>query len=859
MEPENTQLDPNAQSTKSLSEELVERAGETVVQSDRSIQMATSHSGDEHSLPTIDGYKLERKLGQGGMGTVYLAVDQKLGRRVAIKVVSQNANHSSSARNRFESEVKVLANLQHPNIAYLYNADLTEGAQFFVMEFVDGATLNEMAKEPLTAKRTAEIVATLANAVEFCHSKGILHRDLKPSNVLVSNSGELKIADFGLAKVLDADSSSTQTGEILGTPSYMAPEQAAGRTNEFAAATDVYALGAILYRLLTGRPPFVAPDSIKVLMKVVTDEPISPRKLEPSIPVDLETICLKCLQKPTARRYQSAKELHDDLHRFLEGHPIHARASTRIEKLVKWSKRNPTMVTSISFAVLAAISLIAGLLWHGRRLQNELDRTTRLANLGSELSQWLVGEHLRDLNTIVGTTSTRLEVSKRVREYLEASYEDSPSDAKFTRRLGVAYARLAEITGGDDQNNLGDTAQAEQFYVKALELLERAEAKVPDDVLNKKNRLKTALQLASLYAESNRPEEARAIWKQTQPTLRALPKADWEARYLQIYARQSQVELLLVENAIDQAQLMLGEIQSSIDSEQQYEDTNQIELENLRIWLAINQSMCSSSSGEWDQAKQFLEQARQLAEASSLARPYDVLRKRRLATVLVQQGDNLFSLKEATDALVNYQAALDVVSGLVEKDPESVALRLDQAVKLSRISQANAFLSQLPAARQAITQAIAIIEALSVDARESVNTKRAFTIYLNSLANILASQSEHEEARRILKQHESLCVELLKTNPNALPELTQLAENKFDTALLALNQASSLVDPHRSALKAFRDEVDIALQASQTYFDRIRSIAALNSDQQAILDRIKPLQQLSDNYFQQLENVELPN
>jgi serine/threonine protein kinase/antitoxin component HigA of HigAB toxin-antitoxin module len=859
MEPENTQLDPNAQSTKSLSEELVERAGETVVQSDRSIQMATSHSGDEHSLPTIDGYKLERKLGQGGMGTVYLAVDQKLGRRVAIKVVSQNANHSSSARNRFESEVKALANLQHPNIAYLYNADLTEGAQFFVMEFVDGATLNEMAKEPLTAKRTAEIVATLANAVEFCHSKGILHRDLKPSNVLVSNSGELKIADFGLAKVLDADSSSTQTGEILGTPSYMAPEQAAGRTNEFAAATDVYALGAILYRLLTGRPPFVAPDSIKVLMKVVTDEPISPRKLEPSIPVDLETICLKCLQKPTARRYQSAKELHDDLHRFLEGHPIHARASTRIEKLVKWSKRNPTMVTSISFAVLAAISLIAGLLWHGRRLQNELDRTTRLANLGSELSQWLVGEHLRDLNTIVGTTSTRLEVSKRVREYLEASYEDSPSDAKFTRRLGVAYARLAEITGGDDQNNLGDTAQAEQFYVKALELLERAEAKVPDDVLNKKNRLKTALQLASLYAESNRPEEARAIWKQTQPTLRALPKADWEARYLQIYARQSQVELLLVENAIDQAQLMLGEIQSSIDSEQQYEDTNQIELENLRIWLAINQSMCSSSSGEWDQAKQFLEQARQLAEASSLARPYDVLRKRRLATVLVQQGDNLFSLKEATDALVNYQAALDVVSGLVEKDPESVALRLDQAVKLSRISQANAFLSQLPAARQAITQAIAIIEALSVDARESVNTKRAFTIYLNSLANILASQSEHEEARRILKQHESLCVELLKTNPNALPELTQLAENKFDTALLALNQASSLVDPHRSALKAFRDEVDIALQASQTYFDRIRSIAALNSDQQAILDRIKPLQQLSDNYFQQLENVELPN
>ncbi len=859
MEPENTQQDPDAQSTKLLRNEHVGRADATLVQSDRSIQMATSHSGDEHSLPTIDGYELERKLGQGGMGTVYLAVDQKLGRQVAIKVVSQNAHHSSSARNRFESEVKALANLQHPNIACLYNADLTEGAQFFVMEFVDGQTLNELAKEPLTAKRTAEIVATLANAVEFCHSKGILHRDLKPSNVLVSNSGEFKIADFGLAKVLDADSSSTQTGEILGTPSFMAPEQAAGRTNEFAASTDVYALGAILYRLLTGRPPFVAPDSITVLLKVVTEEPISPRKLEPSVPVDLETICLKCLQKPTARRYPSAKELHDDLRRFLEGHPIHARASTRIEKLVKWSKRNPTMVTSISFAVLAAISAIVGLLWHGRRLQNELDRTTRLANLGSELSQWLVTEHLRDLNTIVGTTSTRLEVSEHVREYLEASYEDSPSDAKFTRRLGVAYARLAEISGGDDQNNLGDTARAEQFYVKAIELLERAEAQVPDDLLNKKNRLQTLLKLAALYAESNRPDEARAIWNLTQPTLRALPQTDWEARYLQIYAKQSQVELLLVENAFDQAQLMLDEVQSSIDSEQQYEGTNETELENMRIWLAINRSMCSSSSGEWDQAKQFLQQARQLAEASSLARPDDVQRKRRLATVLVQQGDNQFSLEEARDALVNYQAALDVVSGLVEQDPESVALRLDQAVKLSRISQANAFLSELPAARQSITQAIAIIEALPVDARKSVNTKRAFTIYLKSLANILASQAEHEEARGILKKHESLCVEMLETNPNALPELTQLAENKFDTALLALNQASSLIDPQRSALTAYRDEIDMALEASQAYFDRIRSIADLSSDQQAVLDRIKQLRQLSAEFFGQLESVDLPN
>ncbi|MDX1929096.1 MAG: serine/threonine-protein kinase [Pirellulaceae bacterium] len=859
MEPENTQLDPSAQSTKLLRNEPVEKADTTLVQSDRSIQLATNHSGDEQSLPSIDGYKLERKLGQGGMGTVYLAVDQKLGRRVAIKVVSQNVHHSSSARNRFESEVKALANLQHPNIAYLFHADLTEGAQFFVMEYVDGATLNELGKEPLTAKRTAEIVATLANAVEYCHSKGILHRDLKPSNVLVSSSGELKIADFGLAKLLDADSSSTQTGEILGTPSFMAPEQAAGRTHEFAASTDVYALGAILYRLLTGRPPFVAPDSIKVLMKVLTDEPISPRKLEPSVPVDLETICLKCLQKPTARRYQSAKELHEDLRRFLEGHPIHARASTRIEKLLKWSKRNPTIVTSISFAVLSAISVIVGLLWHGRQLQNELDRTTRLANLGSELSHWLVSDHLRDLNSIVGTTSTRLEVSERVREYLEASYADSPSDAKFTRRLGVAYARLAEISGGDDQNNLGDTEQAEQYYLKAIELLERAESQVPDDLLNKKNRLQALLKLAALYADSNRPDEARAIWNRTQPTLATLPQTDWEARSLRNYAMQSQVELLLVENAFDQARRMLDEIQSSIDSEQQYADSKEDELENWQIWLAIHRSLCSSSSGEFDQAKQFLGQARQLAQASSLARPDDVLRKRRLASVLVRQGDNQFSLNEVKDALVTYQAALDVVSGLVEQDPESVALRLDQALKLERVSQANASLSELPAARQAITQVIAIFEALPVDAQNSVSTKRAFAIYLNRLANILASQSEYEEARGMLKRHESLCIEMLEANPNALPELTSLAESKFDTALLALNQASSLVDPEPSALNALREEIDAALQASQTYFDRIRSIAALNSDQQAIQGRIKGLRSLSEDFFKQLENVDMPN
>ena len=270
-------------------------------------------------LPEIPGYQSIRQLGQGGMGVVILANDLSLERKVAIKLVSYGLSGSKTLRDRFDAEVKTLASLHHPNIAQLYSAGESGDAPYFVMEFVDGTTLDEIAREPLNSRDAAKLLETLSDAIDYCHSQGVLHRDLKPSNILMTKNDVPKIADFGLAKVLGADTSSTKTGEVLGTPGFMSPEQAGGIVKNIGPSCDVYGLGAILYRLLTGRAPFVAAEPFQAIIMVLSDDPVRPRKLVPDISLDLETICLKCLEKKTSQSIS-----------------IGERIEGRIEKIPEW-------------------------------------------------------------------------------------------------------------------------------------------------------------------------------------------------------------------------------------------------------------------------------------------------------------------------------------------------------------------------------------------------------------------------------------------------------------------------------------------------------------------------------------------
>ena len=292
-------------------------------------------------FPEIAGYELQRVLGRGGMGIVYRARQLALSRDVALKMLLSGSYAAPQELLRFRREAQAVAALRHENIVQVYDVGEMEQRPYFTMEYVEGGSLSErLAGIPQPARDAAATVATLAKAVQFAHDGGIVHRDLKPANILIAADGTPKITDFGLARWFEGEAELTLSGARIGTPSYMAPEQAVGQSNAVGPAADIYSLGAILYEMLTGRPPFRAETAMETQRQVITEVPVSPSRLNDRVPRDLSTICLKCLHKEPQRRYPSALALAEDLQRFLRGEPILARPTGTLERTLKWGARN---------------------------------------------------------------------------------------------------------------------------------------------------------------------------------------------------------------------------------------------------------------------------------------------------------------------------------------------------------------------------------------------------------------------------------------------------------------------------------------------------------------------------------------
>jgi eukaryotic-like serine/threonine-protein kinase len=307
--------------------------------------------------PQVAGYQVLGELGRGGMGVVYKARHIGLDRLVALKLLRDAAHAGAEEVARFRREAEAVARLQHPHVVQIHDVGEHHGRPYLALEYVAGGSLAQRLQgTPLPPREAARLLEALARAVQAAHQRGVIHRDLKPANVLLTADGTPKVSDFGLAKRLDGDAAHTQSGAIVGTPSYMAPEQAGGRREAVGPPADVYALGAILYELLTGRPPFRAETPLDTLLQVQTEEPLPPSRLQPRIPHDLETICLKCLEKTPTRRYATAASLADDLGRFLEGKATLARPASPWGRGVKWVRRRPAVA-----ALLGAVALVTAL------------------------------------------------------------------------------------------------------------------------------------------------------------------------------------------------------------------------------------------------------------------------------------------------------------------------------------------------------------------------------------------------------------------------------------------------------------------------------------------------------------------
>jgi WD40 repeat protein len=340
--------------------------------------------------PVIEGYEVLGELGRGGMGVVYRARQVLLNRPCVLKMILAGNHADVEAIARFRAEAEAVARLQHPNVVQIHHTGIAAGLPFFELEYVAGGSLDRrLDGTPWPARRAAELVEALARGVAEAHRLGIVHRDLKPGNVLLAEDGTPKIADFGLAKSLAGNSGLTQSGAIMGSPDYMAPEQAEGKTREVGPLADVYALGAILYELLTGRVPFRGATILDTLHQARTTEPVPPSRLVPGLPRDIETIALKCLRKEPPKRYDSAAALAEDLQRFLGGEPIVARPVGPIERGWRWCRRHPGLASLTAAIVLVAGLGLAGVLWQWSEAVQARDLAGKRAVAEAEARQEL--------------------------------------------------------------------------------------------------------------------------------------------------------------------------------------------------------------------------------------------------------------------------------------------------------------------------------------------------------------------------------------------------------------------------------------------------------------------------------------
>ena len=407
-------------------------------------------------------YELLEEIGRGGQGVVYRARQKSLNRTVALKVIGLGQWSTTPHLKRFRHEAEAAARLDHPQIVPIYEIGERDGSCYFSMKFVEGGQLDEIVRrEPMPPRRAAELLVKIARTVQFAHDHGILHRDIKPGNILVDNNGEPHLTDFGLARLIEQESTITNSFDVLGTPSYMAPEQAAGRTKQLTAAADVYSLGAVFYQMLTGQPPFAGGTTYETIRLVMETEPRNPRVRNPKVDVDLGTVCLKCLEKDPKRRYETAEALAQDLERWVRHEPVRARPANVFTRTRKWIQRNPSTGVAV-LALIALVVVIGGTMW-----KRELTPPTPIKSIAvlpfENLSEDKANAYFADgIQDEILTRLSKIADLKVISRTSTQNYRTRPKNVpEIARQLGVAH-----ILEGSVQKS-GQTVRVNVQLIKA--------------------------------------------------------------------------------------------------------------------------------------------------------------------------------------------------------------------------------------------------------------------------------------------------------------------------------------------------------------------------------------------------------
>ncbi len=672
-------------------------------------------------IPYVSGYDILGELGRGGMGVVYKARQRKLNRLVALKMVLAGGHAGPEQLARFQIEAQAVAALQHPNIVQIYEVGESDSLPHFSLEYVDGAPLDKaLAGKPQVPKDAARLLETLSHAMHFAHQHGIVHRDLKPANILVSSEGVPKITDFGLAKQLEGDSSQTKEGALMGTPSYMAPEQARGEFKDLGPAADVYSLGAMLYEMLVGRPPFLGATPFETIFQVIKEEPVPPSRLIPKLPQDIETICLKCLQKEPSKRYATAELLAEDCRRFVSGEPILSRPISPVERLWRWCRRNPRVAgliaTVASLLVVVAIgSTVSALTIAQERNQKEEQRQQAVdARIEAEAASRIAEEQTviavaakkeADDNATVATaqSSLALDTMNILVDKVQKQLEDAPRTQKLKRELletameGLkavskagegsksieATILIAHMKMGNMFRQLGATEEAMKEFAAANAIARRRATDNPDSDFSQLNLASVLMNQGDMTQEHRRDmdaalelyRESLTIWQSllTNPQSPEGPRRpDPDTIKQQLSEANTRVAITLLRQGDPAGSMPF--LQKAIEIRRELVEVYPEE-ESLRMDLARSYNAVGEVSfllGDIGQARIYYDDCLALRESMVKASPDNLRLQNELAEACANYGDLCLRNGDNDAAASHFGRCLELFQKLQHDDDQNV-------------------------------------------------------------------------------------------------------------------------------------------------------------------------------------------
>jgi serine/threonine-protein kinase len=813
-------------------------------------------------LPAVAGYELLNELGRGGMGVVYKARHVSLNRVVALKMILTGPHAGTEELARFRAEAEAQARVQHPNIVQIYEIGDAAGCPYFAVEFMDGGSLaQQLAGNPQPPRQAARLLETLAGAVHNAHQHGLVHRDLKPANVLLTADSVAKVTDFGLAKRLPGPGSQpgyvgpTRSGAILGTPSYMAPEQAAGKIEAITPATDIYALGAILYELLTGRPPFLGALPLETLLHVQTQEPVPPRRLQPHVPRDLETICLKCLHKEPSQRYATAQALADDLQRFRADRPIQARPTSAAERLWRWCRRRPAVASLAAALVLALAGSFAAVtsLWlsadanrrnaeanHAQAEQHLADARRENARAEANLEQ--ARQAVEDCFTVAhknpllqkeGMQPVRMLLLAAALRYSQEFIKQRQDDPRMQEELARAYGRVAYIT-----DQIGSKKEALAAYQRGRAILQKLAVDQPNGA-QLPEPLAEALagscnNIAVLQRMLGDPGAALESFQQACAVLEPFRNRPGSTKlhealagtYVNLGVLKDQAgEPTAALHCYEQARDLLGKLVQDQPTAPQ--------LQRLLAGTWINIGVLQQRRGERAAALHSHAQAHDLAAKLVHDHPDVILFRNDLA----QSQHNIGVVTaEPTAALQALERARDLRAELVRSNPAVTQFRSDLAETYHSLAHNLSKLARPQEALAAYQQAITLQRVAVEKVPEMTQYRQRLSGHYHNLAELLRrlgcpgeAADASRECQKLWPHHSAelyqvacelaRCVPLVgRGNPDLTPQEQAQRDQYANQALEALRQA--LVAGFRN-LEQLQQDVDLDPLRSRDDFKKL--------------------------------------